>query len=79
MQVIQVKNSDCTKTRALLVPKSEWIRLNKILTKNDDAKAVVEETKRIMEERRAASKEIAKSWDTTTLVGHSRKAEKPII
>lgn len=70
MQVVDIENNDCTKTRALLVSQSEWIRLNKILTKNDDAKAAIEETKRLMEERRAASKEIAKSWDSTTLVGH---------
>lgn len=75
MQVIQIENNNCTKTRALLVPTFEWIRLKKILTKKYDTEAEIEKTKQLMDERQAASKEIAKSWDTTTLVSIYRYSD----
>lgn len=68
MQVVQVKNSDDTKCNALVVPKNEWNRLNKILTKNDDDRAAVEKTKRVKEERSALSKMMAETWGNSMLL-----------
>jgi hypothetical protein len=67
MQAINVGDKN-SKTHALLIPKNEWIRLKKILTKKDDDRAAVEMIKRLRDERQATSKAIAKSWDTTVLV-----------
>jgi len=62
-----MKNNN-TKIHALVVPTDEWKRLQKILTKNDDEKAAIEEIKRLKKERQTASKTIAESFDNTTLV-----------
>ncbi|XP_022168579.1 trichohyalin [Myzus persicae] len=61
------------KTHALLIPKNEWTRLKKILTKKDDDRAAIEMIKRLKDERHATSKAISESWDTTVL--NKRKKE----
>ncbi|XP_026822616.1 vicilin-like seed storage protein At2g18540 [Rhopalosiphum maidis] len=72
MQAINMGDKQ-SRTHALLIPKNEWVRLKKILTKKDDDKAAVEMIKRLRDERQATSKAIAKSWDTTVL--NKRKKE----
>lgn len=67
MQAINVVENN-QRTHALLIPKNEWIRLKKILTKKDDDIATVEMIKRLKDERQATSKAISESWDTTVLV-----------
>lgn len=67
MQTINVVNNN-QRTYALLIPKDEWIRIKKILTKKDDDIATIEMTKRLKDERQATSKAISESWDTTVLV-----------
>lgn len=68
MQVVQLKNNDNAKYNALLVPKNEWERLNKILTKNDDDRAAVEKAKRLKDERSALSKAMAETWGNSMLL-----------
>ncbi|CAI6375139.1 unnamed protein product [Macrosiphum euphorbiae] len=72
MQAIDVVNNNL-RTHALLIPKDEWIRLKKILTKKDDDIATIEMKKRLKDERQATSKAISESWDTTVL--NKRKKE----
>ncbi|CAH1725223.1 unnamed protein product [Aphis gossypii] len=72
MHAINVGDNS-SKTHALLIPKNEWIRLNKILTKKDDDRAMVEMMKRLRDERQATSKAITESWETTVL--NKRKKE----
>jgi len=67
MQPIKVVKND-QKTRALLIPKNEWTRLNKILTKKDEDKAAVEMRKQLKIERIATSKAMSESWATTVVV-----------
>jgi len=67
MHAIKVGNNS-SKTYALLIPKNEWIRLNKMLTKKDDDRATVEMMKQLRDERQATSKAITESWETTILV-----------
>jgi len=67
MQAINVVDNH-QRTHALLIPKDEWIRLKKILTKKDDDIATIEMIKRLKDERQAKSKAISESWDTTVLV-----------
>jgi len=67
MQSINVVNNN-QKTRALLIPKNEWTRLTKILTKKDEDKAAIELRKQLNDERQATSKAISESWATTVLV-----------
>jgi len=68
MQVVQVKINDDTKHNVLLVPKNEWKRLNKILTKKDDDRTAVEMEKRFKNERSAMSKAMAETWGNSMLL-----------
>jgi len=67
MQSINVLNNN-QKTHALLIPKSEWTRLNKILTKKDEDKAAIEMKKKLKDERHATSKAMSDLWTTTVQV-----------
>lgn len=67
MQSINVVNNN-KKTHALLIPKNEWTRLKKILTKKDEDKAAIEMRKQLKDERHATSKAMSESWATTVLV-----------
>jgi len=67
MQAINVVENN-QKTHALLIPKNEWTRLKKMLTKKDDDRATIEMIKQLKDERHATSKAISESWDTTILV-----------
>ncbi|CAI6377045.1 unnamed protein product [Macrosiphum euphorbiae] len=72
MQAIDVVNNN-QRTQALLIPKVEWIRLKKILTKKDDDIATIEMIKRLKDERQATSKAIKESWDATVLTIHASR------
>ncbi|VVC37830.1 Hypothetical protein CINCED_3A011903 [Cinara cedri] len=52
-----------TNTNALILPKDQWKRINKTLTKKDDNRAALEEIKRLNDERMAKSKAIAETWN----------------
>lgn len=65
MQYVHGKDA---KSCALIVSKNEWGRLQQLITKKNDDKAIIEEIKRLKDERRAMSKAMAETWATTTLV-----------
>lgn len=57
-----------TNTNKLVIPKDQWNRLNKALTKKYDDNAALEEIKRLKDEQKAKSKAIAETWSSPTKV-----------